>query len=209
MMPYWTRILIGASLGAVAAAALWLIVGIPWLTAAVAALLAAVGFLGSYFVWSADRLPEYEQVLFDRPNTIVTGLLVLAFAAAGLGTGLLASEPAPLAPGERTQVLYADYQRTADAFASKEIDAAALDEAMADLRVESDRLAVDLEALPEGEERTDLVAANDALALAMDSMRACAGGDKAQCLDARLLAADAKLALNKVVPPAAEEEPPA
>lgn len=211
MMPYWVRILIGAVLGLVAAVALWLFVGIAWLTATVAALLAAVGFLGSYFIWSADRLPEYEQVLFDRPNVIVTGVLVLALAGAGFGTGFLGGGSAPeLTPAERVSALYASYQNSADAFTAKELDADALNETMADLRMESDRIAAELEALPEGEERDNLVIVNDALALAMDSMKACAGGDKAQCRDARLSAADAKSTLDKVVPPpAGEEEAPA
>lgn len=210
MMPYWVRILIGAILGLSAAIALWLFVGIAWLTAAVAALLAVLGFLGSFFVWSADRLPEYEQVLFDRPNTIVASVLVVAFAAAGFGTGFLgdSGSSAALTPAERVSFLYADYQGAADAFTSQEADADATTARIAELRLESDRIALELEALPEGEERDNLVAANDALALAMDALTACAAGDKTQCLDARFSAADAKSALDKVLPPPAEEEAP-
>ena len=208
MMPYWLRIAIGAILGLIAAAALWLFVGIPWLTAAVAALLAAVGFLGSYFVWSADRLDEgYEQVLFDRPNTIVASVLIVAFAVAGIGSGFFGgASPAPLAPEERVAFLYADYQRAADAFTKQEVDADATSATMDELRVESDRIAIELEALPESEERAALIEANDGLALAMDAMKACVAGEKSQCMDARLMAADAKGALEKVLPPAPVEE---
>ncbi|HET6405262.1 MAG TPA: hypothetical protein VFH78_11495, partial [Candidatus Thermoplasmatota archaeon] len=80
MMPYWVRIALGAVLGLATALALWLLVGTPWVTATAASLLAAIGFLGSYFIWSADRLDEgYEQVLFDRPNTIVSAVLIATF----------------------------------------------------------------------------------------------------------------------------------
>lgn len=207
MMPYWARILIGIVLGFAAAIALWLFVGIAWLTATLAALLAGLGFLGSFFIWSADRLPEYEQVLFDRRNSLVAGVLIVAFAAAGFGTGFLGGSGslAPLAPIERVSFLYADYQGAADAFTSQTADAEATTARIADLRIESDRIALELEALPEGEERDNLVAANDALALAMDALTACAAGEKPQCMDARFLAADAKSALDKVVPPAPEE----
>ena len=200
MMPYWIRILIGALLGLAAAVALWLFVGIAWLTATVAALLAAVGFLGSYFIWSADRLPEYEQVLFDRPNTIVTAVLLVTFAAAGFGTGFLGGSGGDLTPTDRVAILYADYQHVADAYTSDEADAETTIAALTDLRVESDRIALEVEALPEGDERDNLASANDALALAMDSLKACAGGENGQCLDARLFAADAKTALDKVRP---------
>lgn len=207
MMPYWLRVAMGAILGLFAAGALWLLVGIPWLTATVAALLAAGGFLGSYFVWSADRLPEYEQVLFDRPNTIVASVLIVAFAAAGIGTGFLgAGAPAPMAPEDRVAFLYADYQHAADAFTKQEADAEATIATMEELRVESDRIALELEALPGSEVRDHLVEANDMLALAMDSMKACASGEKSQCMDARLTAADAKAALERVLPPEPVED---
>ena len=89
-MSWWTRLGLGAGLGLVAALALgWLLDG--WaIPAAVGALLAAIGFLGSFFVWSADVPPSpenpegYEQVLFDGPNVVasllvVAGVVALAF----------------------------------------------------------------------------------------------------------------------------------
>lgn len=207
MMPYWMRIALGALLGIAAALALWLLVGTPWLTASVGALLAAVGFLGSYFVWSADRLDEgYEQVLFDRPNTIVAALLVVAFAAAGLGTGLLVSEPAPLTTEQRVRALYVDYHALARSHAEG-TEPAETNASLDALRIESDRLAIEIEALADADERAALTAANDALALAMDSLKACAGGDRSQCVDARVFAAEAQSALARLAPPA--EEPPA
>lgn len=196
MMPYWARISIGAVFGLVAAVCLWLFVGIAWLTAVAAALVAAVGFLGSYFVWSADRLPEYEQVLFDRPNTLVAAVLVVAFAGLGFGTGYLGDD-APPTPADRVHMLYNAYQNNADAFAKQELDAEALVATLDALRVESDRVALELEALPEGDERDALTAANDALALAMDAMKACAGGTSGECMNARLSAADAQAALER------------
>ena len=199
MMPYWVRIALGAVLGLATALALWLLVGTPWVTATAASLLAAIGFLGSYFIWSADRLDEgYEQVLFDRPNTIVSAVLIATFALAGVGTGYPgAADAAPLPPDARLEALQHDYRAAADAYAKKEADGQATKRAMEELRVESDRIALELEAMPESERRANLIAANDALALAMDSLVACIDGDATQCLEARLFASDAQTALAK------------
>jgi len=196
-MAYWMRIAAGAVLGLIALAALWLTVGIAWLTALVATLVALLGFLGSYFVVSADRPEEgYEQVLFDKPNTIVSVLMIVLFAGAGVGSGFLGGESAPPGPSDYVYSLRASYLTTAAAWtadASKDETLATLDE----LRAESDRIALDLEALPEGDARTHLEAANDALAFAVDSLKICAEAEQRSCLDARLNAADAESALQR------------
>lgn len=197
MMPYWLRIAIGAGLGAAAGIALWLFVGIAWVTATGAALLAAIGFLGSYFVWSADRLPEYEQVLFDRPNTIVAGVLVVAFALAGVGTGLLGGDAAPPTPAESVSILYARYQNGADAFVSKTADGAATTALLDELAAESQRLAPEIAALPDSSARAALIEANEHLASAIGALKACVAGESAKCLDARISAADAVNAIER------------
>lgn len=195
----WMRIAIGGVLGVAALVPLWLFVGVSWLTAAAAALLAVVGFLGSFFVFSADRPEEgYEQVLFDKPNTIVTLLLVVVFGLAGVGTGFLGGASAEPSTAERVSKMYNVYQNNAIAFSGEELDAANLSTILDELRVESDRLALEIEALPEGPERETLATANDALALAMDSLKLCAAGTSEECLNARLAASDAQAALERL-----------
>lgn len=194
---FWARVAAGAVLGLLALVPLWLFVGIGWLTALAGALAAAIGFLGSYFVVSADRPDEgYEQVLFDKPNTIVAAVLLVGFALAGVGTGFLGGDEVPTT-ADRVHMLRADYQRAADAFTKDEANATDTQAAIAALREESDRVALELEALPEDDARAALIAANDALALAMDALTECTNAVQDECMNARLLAADAQAALQR------------
>src|ERR1051325_2078121 len=88
-MRFLVRVAIGAGLGLAAAIGLSFVMR-WWIVAILAVLLALVGFLGSFFLWSADRPQEgYEQVLFDKPNSIVSGVMAVAFVAAAFGMGWL------------------------------------------------------------------------------------------------------------------------
>lgn len=85
-MKYVVRVVLGLVLGLLAAGLCWYL-GVRWTYGAIAgALLAAIGFLGSFFLWTADR-PEdgYEQVLFDMPNNLVTLALVVGMVGASFG----------------------------------------------------------------------------------------------------------------------------
>jgi hypothetical protein len=214
-MAYWMRIAVGAILGVVALLALWPTLGIAWVTALVAALLAAIGFLGSYFVVSADRPEEgYEQVLFDKPNTLVAAALVVLFAAAGVGTGFLPGASAePLPPADYVFALKGDYQAAYDGWTKEDAEKEATLARIAQLRAESDRIAAyDLATLPEGGERQNLTLANDAYAFALDALKACVDADSRSCVDARVRAADGEFALQRLVAasaPAAAEPPEA
>ena len=200
-MAYWTRILLGALLGAIALGAMWAFVGITWATATVAALLSAVGFLGSYFVWSADR-PEdgYEQVLFDRPNTIVAATMIVAFAALGVASGLLPlADEAPPAPGpaEAVLALQDDYEAIAAAYDAGEKDGDATIDALLSLRDRADKVGQALEALPAGEAKDALVEAYDWIGQAMIQMKECASGREEKCEAARVSMDDAEASLRK------------
>lgn len=199
MMPYWLRVVLGVVLGAAAGVASWYFLGIAWLTATLAALFAAVGFLGSYFLWSADRPEEgYEQVLFDRPNTIVTLALVVVFAGAGIGSGFLGGAAAPASGvGDDMAALYASYLATSAAFSKEEADGPTTVAKITELRAENARLKGAVDALPAGTERDGLTDANTALGAALQALEACASGTKAECVNARLAAADAQTALHK------------
>lgn len=88
-MRFLVRVAMGVGLGLAAVVGLSFLMK-WWIVAILGALLALVGFLGSFFVWSADRPEEgYEQVLFDKPNSILSGVLVLAFVGAAFGMGWL------------------------------------------------------------------------------------------------------------------------
>lgn len=194
------RVGLGAVLGATALGACWALVGTPWITAAAAALLAPIGFLGSYFLWSADRPEEgYEQVLFDRPNTRVAATMLVAFALLGAGSGLLPAgggDGRPAAAGELF-ALRDGYQRISDAYATKEADADATVEALNALRMEADAVHDGLEVLADGAPKDALLEAYDHLVQAILALKTCAAGDPAKCTDARVLNADAAAALDR------------
>lgn len=98
---YVVRVVLGVVLGLIAVAALWFFGAAWWVGALVGALLGLVGFLGSFFLWTADRPEEgYEQVLFDLPNNLVSLVLILAFVGAAFAGGhwLAREKPAPVDP---------------------------------------------------------------------------------------------------------------
>lgn len=199
MMSYWVRITIGVVLGLAAALLTWQFVGIPWATALAAALLAPVGFLGSYFLWTADRPEEgYEQVLFDRPNTIVAAIMLVCFALAGMGTGFLgAGGASPPTPADDLYAMRADYQRISDAYSAGTSEGEATIELLNALRAEADPLYERIEALPDGDATNALIDAWDYLTLAMTQLKTCAGGEEAKCLDARISASEVQSALAR------------
>ena len=202
-MAYWTRILIGALLGAAALGALWYLTGITWATAAAAALLAPVGFLGSYFVWSADR-PEdgYEQVLFDRPNTLVSAVMIVAFATLGIFSGVvpLAAEAPPAAalrtPAEGVAALQSEFDAISAAYDAGEKDSDQTVDALLALREKADAVGDEIDALPDGEPKDALVEAYDWVGQAIIQMKECAAGREDKCEAAQTSMADAKAALR-------------
>jgi len=197
-MPYWMRIVLGTALGLGALYALWRFVGITWITASASALVAAMGFLGSYFLWSADRPEEgYEQVLFDRPNTILSTILILAFAGLGVGSGFLPSGSAAPTPADDLYAMRAEYQSISDGYVQETLDAEAATEALNDLRAEADVVLDRLEALPADARKDLLIEAYDHLTQAILYLKTCASGQPEKCVDARLAAADAEAALAR------------
>ena len=198
MMPYWLRVTIGVILGVTGAVLMWLVVGKTWMTATVGAILAPLGFLLTYFIWSADRPADgYEQVLFDRPNTIVSVVLLATLGLAGVGTGFLGHASGPPSVADQTAALYAHYQSASDAYSKKSADGAATTAKVAQLRTEAATLATAIDAMPDSNAKTALKAAAASLTSAMDSLDACIGGSNGKCVDARLAAADAQSAITR------------
>ena len=107
-MRFVVRIVIGAVLG-ILALAVMAIFGVRWwIVALTSGLLAPLAFLGTFFLWSADR-PDlgYEQVLFDAPNTTFSIIMLVVLAGASFGFTHIhfgGSAAAAIAPTEAAQV---------------------------------------------------------------------------------------------------------
>jgi len=102
-MRYGVRVAIGVVLGLVAIVAFHFFVHTWWVAGLLAALLGLVGFLGSFFLWTADRPEEgYEQVLFDVKNNAVSLVLVVVLVGAAFGVAHVWTPKAPAAPVDPT-----------------------------------------------------------------------------------------------------------
>lgn len=208
-MQYIVRIALGALLGAVVAVPLAIFVHVLWWAAGFGALAAAIGFLGSFFVWSADRAPTatdpgYEQVLFDRPNTIVSAVLMLVLAGSVVGYGLVAASSLPPEVEAALAQVDSDESRLTELASQYKV---ASDDYLGGKRtgdvVSSDlvltlRDARALAAEVKGHEHPESFAKLDAalakgvgsLVAAIEALNKCAMGDEPACLDARLAYAD-------------------
>lgn len=168
MMPYWQRVVLGFLMGLLALLGLWYFVGISWLTAAVAGLVAPLVFLGSFFLFSADRPDEgYEQVLFDRPNTLLALAMIVLMAGAGVASGHLDVGPSAAASGRGMDALVKDYQAAYASYQKGEI-------AGAELGARLDALLAELDGFPEGKPR-------EWLAKTLQASKACAGAGSLEC----------------------------
>lgn len=191
-MKYVVRVALGALLGLAVTAALWFFQARWWIGGVAGGLVAALGFLLTFFLWSADRLEEgYEQVLFDLPNNLVSGALAVALVGLAFGGGLLhkgSSAPDP-------SIAVADSQHDAlvslynDVMGGK-IDAAGLVAQQAKLKAAQEAVA----ALPAGEKATLLRTASAAAGKAFDELAKCS--DLAKCPLARLEMTNAKAPLD-------------
>jgi len=194
---YFVRVALGALLGLLAVGALAFF-GVRWWIGAVAgALLAAVGFLGSFFLWSADRPEEgYEQVLFDLPNNVVSVALVVVLVGLAFGAPHLLHKgsAAPVDPA------IADMNAQHDALTKvyNDLVAAKLDRAGVDAAKASVAAAkLDLGNLTASDNSKTLLAAANGEGPALDAYVGC--GYKA-CQAVQLSLIDVKAALNKYVP---------
>lgn len=167
MMPYWQRVVLGALLGLFAVMALWYFVGITWLTAAIGGLVAPLVFLGSFFLFSADRPDEgYEQVLFDKPNTILAVGMIVVFAGLGVASGFVEIDAS--VGGREMSALASEFQTARD-----EYEAGTL--APEDGAAQMDALLAELG------DPGDETSAAAWLAKALAAQKACFEGDDAAC----------------------------
>src|SRR5581483_6354256 len=185
----------GVVLGLLVSLGLWFFHARWWIGGIAGGLVATLGFLATFFVWSADRLDEgYEQVLFDLPNNMVSLALAVAFVGLAFAGGLVPRGGGSAAPDPSAAV--ADSQHDAlvslynDVMGAK-IDAAGLQAEQAKLKAAQDAIAT----LPAGPKTTLLQAAAAAEGKAFAELGKCA--DVAKCPLARLEMSNAKTPLDK------------
>ena len=82
-MNWWARVGIGGGLGLVTTLGSAFFLDGWMIPAAAGAAVAAIGFLATFFIFNPDIAPTpeypegYEQVLFDKPNNIASGALIV------------------------------------------------------------------------------------------------------------------------------------
>lgn len=208
MMKFGVRVAIGAIIGLALAVALPLLLGPWWVGALAGGLIGPLAFLATFFLWSADRLDEgYEQVLFDRPNTLVSVVMLVAFAGLAFGAGFLGAGPSGPSPEEQAALAqmeesHAVLERLAGEFtlaneaATKGGDAGDLDADLDEAR--ATRATLQAMEIPESllPVKGNLQKAASGLENAFNALQKCAGGDGTACLDARVAHADAMRGLQ-------------
>lgn len=213
-MKWHVRVSLGAGLGLASTLVLGFLLD-GWIApASVGALLAVVGFLGSFFVWSADIPPTpenphgYEQVLFDRPNTVTSGILIAAMVLLGLFvpfdaepevdvSAYLASEDAVAAD---LDALYVGYANGLHAYDAGTVTADAFRDTLTSDRATALALLEDARALtpPDAYAETakSLRVAAEQLSASMESMDLCLSGIEPRCQMARDRLADHEAAFD-------------
>lgn len=204
-MKYGIRLALGVVVGTALAGGLAWFMQPWWLGAVAGGLFGPLVFLGTFFLWSADRPEEgYEQVLFDRPNTVLSVLMTLAFVGLAFGTTFLATG---LSPEEQAALARMDgsgatLARLSEDFAAAN-DAFTKGESPGDLGPKLQE-ARDAKAAIDGIQASEALAplkgsllkAATALESAFDALGKCAAGDTTACLDARLGPVDAARGLQ-------------
>lgn len=192
-MRYFVRVVLGAVLGLVAVALLGYLGVRWWIGAAAGALLGAIGFLGSFFLWTADRPQEgYEQVLFDMPNNVVSLVLVVVMVGASFGAGALLHRgpSAPSITPEQAASMDGAHDNLTHIYNAMMSGNYTTSAAASDVDGQVVAIQTALKALPPTAKGDLLLAAADALHTALKGIDACK--DAADCsLAARVAKADA------------------
>lgn len=211
-MKYYARVGLGALLGILVAVGVAFLADSTWPVALAGGLAAPIGFLATFFVWSADRAPTpqepqgYEQVLFDRPNLLHVAVLLVVVAGGAYGHAFAFGDEEAPAPDPMAAELDAmqlevvgiaqDFNAAHDAFASGSPPADAGDKAQ-----EAKSLAERIGALTVSD---SLAARKDALAdaaenyaAAFETLAGCVDSQASTCIEARIAQAKAAQALEE------------
>ena len=225
-MKWFVRLAIGVFLGALAALGLSFFLHGWMIPAAAGALLGVIGFLGSFFLWSADLPPSpenpqgYEQVLFDLPNSIASvaligGIVALAFflpfdAPAGPSDAAYLAARDPLLADLET--LHDNFAQLRDDYGSGAIAADAFSAELQKARTASRELYVEAKALaPPASREAEVLhlrVAAEQLSAAIESMDLCVSGIEARCQTAADRLSDHEKAFARALgkEPAADAE---
>ena len=193
-MRFAIRIVIGAVLGLVAFATLWLLDVRAWVVALASGLLGPIGFLGSFFIWSADR-PEigYEQVLFDKPNSIISAVMILALAGGAFGVAHLGAGSASPPPDPNAAAMESQHQTLVHLY-NLLIQGKLASEQAPDAKTNLSTAQEAIAKLPAGPKATALATAAATLSHALDAYAGCS---YKACQTANLALFDAKDALKR------------
>lgn len=222
-MKWFVRLAIGVFLGVAAALGMAFFLDGWIVPAAVGALLAVVGFLGSFFVWSADEPPSpanpqgYEQVLFDAPNSIASALLIvgvvaLAFfvrfdAPAGPSDAAYIAARDPLLKDLET--LHDNFAQLRDDYTAGTLAADAFSAELQKARTASRELYDEAKLLEPPASRAEEVVhvrvAAEQLSAAIESMDLCLGGIESRCQTAADRLSDHEKAFARATGEAPEE----
>lgn len=194
-MRFVVRVLIGVALSAIALTVFLLTVGPKVWAIATGAVLAPIGFLGSFFLWSADRPEEgYEQVLFDRPNSLTSLALVAVLGGAAFGAGLFLdgdnvdpAEAAYLQQRDLITDLAVQYQADADLYRTGKLVGDPAD-TFGEHRgaVDDILLGLDDAGVTDEARAAALKDAAQKLRVVTGAMESCVGGDEGACMTARI-----------------------
>ena len=189
-MQYYVRVAIGFALGALIAVGFALFTGRFVPAGALGAALGVAGFLATFFVWSADRLPEYEQVLFDGRNVVHCLVMVALLVGVAFGSTFLHHSPAPVDP--TLAKMDADHDRLTRVY--NDIEAGKLDAAgVASAKTSVADITKELATFPDSPKLALLDKAAKAVTSGLDAYDKC--GDKL-CQAATLALLDARKPLN-------------
>ncbi|MFA5861653.1 MAG: hypothetical protein WDA16_08155 [Candidatus Thermoplasmatota archaeon] len=191
-MRFLARVLLGAFLGLVTLGGLHFAITRWWISGIAGALVGVLGFLLTFFVWTADR-PDvgYEQVLFDGANSAVSVILAVILVAGGFGISLAGKSSTPQDPAVvEMNAQHDKLTRIYNDVTASKLDAVSLRSARADVQAAQASLAK----LPTSERLALLTKAAAAEVTSLDEYEKC--GTKL-CQNATLALLDAKGPLNK------------
>lgn len=186
------RFLLGVSVGLAALIGLHFAATRWWIGAIASGLVGVLGFLLTFFVWTADRPDEgYEQVLFDGKNSAISVALAVLLVIGGFGLSFVGPHESAVDPSTaKLDGLHDKLTRIYNDISASKLDPAGVRKARADITSAQAALAD----IPPSTPRSLLVKAAAAELAGLDAYEKCG---QQLCQAATLVLLDAKDPLNK------------